>query len=258
MGVLFDAHTHWTGPEDLLFRRKQEIFSMVCAQTSSEYIAITSCLKTLAQLTPWTIVTAGLHPWHCEKEPVEKILDFFPLLMAVGEIGMDSVWCKVDLKLQQKVFLQQLEYAAKLQKPVILHTKGQEDEIASIIQNYPNRYLVHWYSCNSGFRRYEDLDCWFTVAPDVLWNETTQEIARKVRSDRILFETDGMEAVQWAYRKGGIPDPIQGSRQALLASLLCCARLRNQDPEELSAQIPANLRSFLGISDDLSSRLFPE
>lgn len=39
---------------------------------------------------------------------------------------MDSVWCDVDLKIQKEVFEKQLQLAQALNKPVILHTKGQE------------------------------------------------------------------------------------------------------------------------------------
>lgn len=39
---------------------------------------------------------------------------------------MDSVWCDVDLKIQKEVFEKQLQFAQALNKPVILHTKGQE------------------------------------------------------------------------------------------------------------------------------------
>ena len=38
-------------------------------------------------------------------------VSFFPLLKnapIIGEIGMDSVWCDVDLKIQKEVFEKQL------------------------------------------------------------------------------------------------------------------------------------------------------
>lgn len=62
----------------------------------------------------------------------------FPLLKKgtiIGEIGMDSVWCDVDLKIQKEVFEKQLQLAQALNKPVILHTKGQEKTILELIVN---------------------------------------------------------------------------------------------------------------------------
>ena len=47
----------------------------------------------------------------------------------IGEIGMDSVWCDVDLEIQKEVFEKQLQLAKEWDKPVILHTKGQEKTI---------------------------------------------------------------------------------------------------------------------------------
>ena len=52
----------------------------------------------------------------------------------VGEIGMDSVWCQVPLPIQERVFREQLAMACSLKKPVVLHTKGQEKAIASILK----------------------------------------------------------------------------------------------------------------------------
>ena len=115
---------------------------------------------------------------------------------------MDSVWCQVPLKIQEEKFRQQLELAEKAGKPVILHTKGQEKQVASIIRQYPNRYLVHWYSCEDYLEEYLDLDCWFSVGPDVWWNPAVQKVAGVVPLDRLLVETDGLAAVRWAMEEG--------------------------------------------------------
>ena len=252
MDRMYDAHTHWLGPEDLETRKNQEVFSLVCAKTSAQYDSLTGCLHSHPALLPWVQVTAGLHPWHCLEEPVVKMLDLFPMVKVIGEIGMDSVWCRIDLHLQRQVFVRQLERAAELNKPVILHTKGQEAEIASILRSYPNRYLVHWYSCDLWFEQYEKMDCWFSIGPDILWNKTTQSLARQIRSDRLLIETDGMNAVEWADRKGGIQATGGAEaqpREILLRSLSCCAVQRQQNPEELAEQVQENLSAFLQSKD---------
>ena len=247
---LCDAHTHYESLEELQTRSRQKVFSLLCAATSREYGFLEAHLAAFPDLRPWVMLTAGLHPWHCEEEPAERMLALFPKVDVVGEIGLDSVWCKVSLELQREVFIQQLACAAKLGKPVILHTKGQEAGIAGILKEYPNRYLVHWYSCDSFSELYEDLDCYFTIGPDVPWNETTREIVRTVRPDRLLLETDGMASVRWADRKGGLTlcgEGKTGAREALLRSLSCCAQILQKDPEELELLFCRNLKSFLQL-----------
>lgn len=72
--------------------------------------------------------SCGVHPWNASLDTLNSM---FPLLKnapIIGEIGMDSVWCDVDLKIQKEVFEKQLQLAQALNKPVILHTKGQEKQ----------------------------------------------------------------------------------------------------------------------------------
>lgn len=103
---------------------------------------------------------------------------------------------------QEERFRQQLDLACTQSKPVILHTKGQEKQIADIIREYPNRYLVHWYSCGSYLENYIEQDCYFSIGPDVWWNCAVRKTAERVPIQRLLTETDGLSAVKWAYNEG--------------------------------------------------------
>lgn len=96
----------------------------------------------------------------------------------IGEIGLDSVWCSVPLSVQEKAFCAQLELASAMKKPVVLHTKGQEKHIARLIRAYPNTYLVHWYSGEEGLSDFLDLDCYFTIGPDVFYQPAGPEGCR--------------------------------------------------------------------------------
>lgn len=82
------------------------------------------------------------------------------------------------------------------------HTKGREQAIARIIRTYPNRYLVHWYSCQEHLEDYLDLDCYFSIGPDVWWNEAVAQVVKKVPRHRLLVETDGLDSVRWAFEEG--------------------------------------------------------
>ena len=102
----------------------------------------------------------GIHPWYSgrgraedgadgnhilygEQRRDEALWRAFEECDAVGEIGMDSVWCDVPLAIQRSSFEEQLQIAADLKKPVILHTKGMESEIAAMIQDFPEPVCVH-------------------------------------------------------------------------------------------------------------------
>ena len=77
--------------------------------------------------------SCGVHPWNASLDTFESMLPLLKKAPIIGEIGMDSVWCDLDLNIQKEVFEKQLQLAYALNKPVILHTKGQEKTILEFV-----------------------------------------------------------------------------------------------------------------------------
>ncbi len=98
----------------------------------------------------------------------ESLAEAFKTCDAIGEIGMDSVWCEVPMDVQRRSFERQLQIAADLKKPVILHTKGMEREIAAMVRDFPEPVCVHWYSSGiESFEAFLEMGCYFTLGPDL-------------------------------------------------------------------------------------------
>ncbi len=193
---LSDAHTHMGTVKERQEREEAGIVSLVCLSTPEE------AREAFSGKWTYLIPTCGVHPWHAHRQEVESLLEWMEQCPVIGEIGMDSVWCQVPLHTQRQVFEKQLALAGVWRKPVILHTKGREQAIARIIRTYPNRYLVHWYSCQEHLEDYLDLDCYFSIGPDVWWNEVVAQVVKKVPRHRLLVETDGLDSVRWAFEEG--------------------------------------------------------
>ena len=88
-------------------------------------------------------------------------------------------WTNIPLAHQVKLFRKQLAYAALTDKPVVLHTKGCEREILTFIKEYPNRYLVHWYSSLELQKEYIEAGCYFTIGVDLKINQAMQQLAKE-------------------------------------------------------------------------------
>lgn len=86
-------------------------------------------------------------------------------------------------------------------KPVVLHTKGMEKEILECIRLYPNTYHVHWYSCMEYVEEYRDLDCYFSIGPFPSVDKSVQKVCQLVPCDRLLIESDGIDAISWAIHR---------------------------------------------------------
>lgn len=252
---LSDAHAHLGSEPEREERLQNPIPTLVSAGNPQEAEKLRELLKK-PEARGILIPTYGLHPWHADLEALEAMIPFLELGGIIGEIGMDSVWCDVPLALQREVFTYQLEFAEKQRKPVVLHTKGQESEIAQIIGGYPNTYLVHWYSAKESLEEYLEKDCYFSIGPDVWWNPAVQRVAELVPDNRILIETDGMGAVRWAYEEAGNLIPAEASRpvpatvtQALYNTLGCVAKIRKKGIDQMAEQVEGNFNRFSHMGD---------
>lgn len=190
---LFDMHTHM----DSRVIDASEV-SMLCNVSSVEEYNL---FESWNKKRPQDIYSIGVHPWDADKITFSSLQNYIENASCIGEIGLDNVWCTVDIDIQKKVFREQLAFALEINKPVILHTKGMEERIAEIIKEYPNTYIVHWFDNPSCLDKYIDLDCYFTIGPAVLMNNSIQEIALRISENRTLIETDGLGAMEWLFDK---------------------------------------------------------
>lgn len=188
-----DAHMHMDHAQTPEILKEQGIACIANAATPQEYDA----LKKLQKENPAIWISAGIHPWKVDQMTWNEMLPVLTETDIIGEIGLDSVWCKTEEALQMAVFEQQLAFAQQQGKPVILHLKGKEKAALEILRRYENRYLVHWYSCDEWLQAYIDMDCWFTAGPSLPFDETVQNVAERVPLNRLLVETDGIAACSW-------------------------------------------------------------
>ncbi|MEX1020612.1 MAG: TatD family hydrolase [Litorilinea sp.] len=99
----------------------------------------------LAQAQPAVYAAVGIHPnsadsWteavgetlaHLAHDPASKVV-------AYGEIGLDYYWDKVPKATQHQAFEAQLELAAGLGLPVIIHNREADADVAAILASWVN------------------------------------------------------------------------------------------------------------------------
>lgn len=228
------------GKYELEFRKKSGIATCLSAGTPEEW----------EQLKEYTdrrelLLSFGIHPWYADQYEPLQYLELFAHSDVVGEIGMDCAWCDVSLQRQQKNLEQQLQIAADLGKPVVLHTKGQEQEITEILKGFPNPILIHWYSGDlETFEKFLDMDCYFTLGPDLSLNDPLYSVMLgEVGIDRLFMETDGLSAVAWAKQMEFLDFPVLPS--VLENNMALVAEQKEITVEMLHRKMTENLRRFL-------------
>jgi TatD DNase family protein len=113
----------------------------------------------MAQAHPNLFAAIGLHPseaarWDEQTLPALRELDNPPYadsddlgkVVAVGEIGLDYYWDAAPHALQQSVLRAQLEFAAEIGKPVVLHMREQDDRAGGACSADLLALLTDWVS----------------------------------------------------------------------------------------------------------------
>ncbi|EKE72412.1 deoxyribonuclease YjjV [Gallaecimonas xiamenensis 3-C-1] len=106
----------------------------------------------LARQHPMLWPAAGFHPWYlpADKAAFGVLEDFARRhageLVAIGEAGLDK-FKGPDAATQEWWLERQLELAASLNKPIILHSVGTHARLTAILKNHPGaRGVVHAFS----------------------------------------------------------------------------------------------------------------
>lgn len=235
--MLHDAHFHYS--KELIQQFQQnKIQGIMNVDSIEEYALALSLQEKIPNLT----ISVGVHPWKIDTISYQSLSHYFDSVHIIGEIGLDNVWCETDLDLQREVFQKQLAYASKHHKPVILHTKGMEKEIVETIKQYPNTYLVHWYSCEEHLQDYIDLNCYFTVGPSIGKDPTVDAVAKNVSLDHLLIETDGLSAIDWAFDRHIEPNDYI---KVLNRSIQEIAKIKGIDVNQVEDQLKDNFQRFI-------------
>lgn len=235
--MLSDAHSHLSDFAERLLADAPVRTVFSCA-TPEE------CRRAAALAARFDHVhtSCGIHPWHVAADSWDTMRPWLEEAAVIGEIGLDSVWCSSDPALQRQLFERQLAFACERQRPVVLHTKGQEGEVLAMIRHYPNTYHVHWYSCRDYLDDYLALGCYMSVGPFPSLDPAVAAVAAHTPADRLLIETDGIDAVRWATGEDHV-DYLQAFDR--IAEDI--AALRGSSAEAVQAQADANLQRFLTL-----------
>lgn len=234
-----DAHAHLGSGAETAARRAQGIRTALCGTDPENARLVQDACAQEALFAP----TYGLHPWKTARFDVREMEPWLAKCRVIGEIGLDSVWCDVPACDQRPAFARQLDIAREMGKRVLLHTKGCEAEIARMVAERNVPCVVHWYSCAQHLERYLDLDSYFTIGPDIFTNPAVREVARRAPRGRLLVETDGLSAVEWAQGRPTQPEKLGALLEKMLAE---AAAIRGEAPEDMRREAAEAYRQLYG------------
>ncbi len=156
---LFDSHAHY---DDARFDGETErILAEVHASGVEKITNIASSLATsrasvrFAETHDYIYASVGVHPSDAVRDmqnadwllQLESLYRSSEKVVAIGEIGLDYHYGKEDKEEQKLCFDAQMQLAAKLDAPVVIHDREAHEDTLEILARYPSvTGVVHSFS----------------------------------------------------------------------------------------------------------------
>ncbi|MEO8089313.1 MAG: TatD family hydrolase [Gemmatimonadales bacterium] len=258
--MLIDTHCHLADPAYEADRR--QVLDRAWAAGVARVVVIgeapgrAEIALELARSEPRLVATAGIHPhdasgWSAATDAWLRGMLRDPRVVAVGETGLDFHYDHSPRPAQRRAFESQLTIAAEAGRPVVVHAREADDEVAGILANHPAvTAILHSFSSGMGLlraglvhRHYVSFSGMVTFK-----NWRLDEAIRETPLDRLLLETDAPYLA---------PVPHRGKRNepAFVAHTAAqVAAVRGIPVEELIAATGENAMRVFQLQSGVGSR----
>ncbi len=266
----FDAHTHVNfvayndDREETIQRAKEADVGMNVVGTQFD---TSKAAVDLAEKYDHVYATIGLHPVHTAKSyhdvkelgeggkeftsrgeifDIEKYvaLGRSPRVIAVGECGLDYYRVEETTKdVQSKAFIEQIELANRLNKPLMLHIRNAYGDALEILKAHAKvRGDVHFFAGDWDIaKKFLDLGFTLSFTGVVTFTGDYDEVVRNTPLDMLLSETDAPYVT---------PAPHRGKRnESSYVPLIVrrIAEIKGEAFEKTAEQLYANAVRVFGI-----------
>ena len=167
----------------------------ICAATNMEDVH--QCIE-IAENYDQVFCSSGIHPHDTKDAPknyIEKIYNLMSNdnMVAIGEIGLDYYRNISDSNIQKKRLREQLKIALEIDKPVIIHNREADEDMISILTEFPEVCgVAHCFSSNLDMaNQFLELGYYISFSGNLTFkNSHLPSVAKELPLDRLLVETD--------------------------------------------------------------------
>ncbi len=197
---MIDVHAHLCfgeydrDMESVVARCREELSAVVIG--TARYDEGTRALALAARHPGFLFTTLGYHPveggggW---EKVIGLIKENADKISGIGEVGLDYHWEKDSKKheIQKEIFSEFIRLAARLNKPVVIHSWDAEEECFDMVKDAGVAAVFHCFSGSRELaRRIASEGFFVSVSTMVLFSKNVRKIAKDVPLDRLLLETD--------------------------------------------------------------------
>lgn len=255
---IVDSHCHLADPrlrddvEGVIARAGAAGVDTIVAVGAIDSIETDRLTVAIAERFPRVYAVVGVHPHDAKDCGAARIaqlreLASSPKVVAIGESGLDFHYMRSPRADQEAALRRQLELAAELDKPIVIHCRDAEARLAEIVRECgmpPRAGVIHCFTGDAEAARiFLALGFYISFSGIVTFKNaaTVREAAMIVPDDRVMVETDAPCLA---------PEPYRGKRnEAAYAArtLEVLATVRKADPAALAAQTAANAARIFAL-----------
>ena len=240
---MIDTHAHLDAcadPPAVLLSRAREagVGRVITVGTTIE-----SCRAALeaADRNEGVYATLGVHPHEAGGGDAGRVEELRDLLgheraVAVGETGLDFFRDYAPRDAQLQLFEQQLGLASELGKPVVIHTRDADADVAAALAGFEGTVVLHCFSSPQLLAVALERRYYVSFAGNVTFPkaEELRTAAAQIPADRVLAETDSPYLAPQP-RRGRPNEPAN-----VVHTIAALAAARGEEPAELARQIDRN------------------
>lgn len=245
-----DSHAHLDACEEpasaLIGRARESGVSRIVTIGTG----IDSCRRALAIAREHEGVFAalGVDPHRAGEADAYRLDELRDLLgdgkaVAVGETGLDNARRLATPAEQRRLFDAQLELAAELGLPVVVHSREAEADTADVLSAFPGTVILHCFSSPDLLDVALERGYYVSFAGNVTYPKAAElrAAALAVPADRLLVETDSPYLA---------PQPVRGRRNEpahLPYTVAVLAEARGVTAASLAEQTHANAATAFAL-----------
>lgn len=219
---MIDSHCHLTDPR--LFTQLDAVIERARAAAVTKLVTIgTNPEDDLAAIELCRgraniRCAVGVHPNYCHEVEFSQVewlreMQKSPAVVALGEMGLDYHHKFAPVETQRRFFEAQLQLAAELNRPVIIHCREAVEDTLTIMRAFPTiRAVFHCFTGTSDeAKRIIDAGylLGFTGAVTFKRSDDLRKSAEFTPRDRLLVETDAPYLSPEPFRSQKINEPAR-------------------------------------------------
>lgn len=247
---MIDTHAHLDAcdepAETLIERARGAGVDRIVAVGSG----IESCRAALeiAERHEGVFAALGVHPHQAGNAEAGRLDELRDLLghervVALGETGLDYYRDYAPRDRQRALFAAELELAAELGKPVVVHSRAADEHTAEALAGFGGTVVLHCFSSPALLDVALERGYYVSFAGNVTYPKAydLRACARGVPADRLLVETDSPYLAPQP-RRGKPNEPAN-----VIHTLAAVAEARGEDVQELETRIDANAATAFSL-----------